>query len=145
MDNFLPPSVIESQVDHHVVEGSGHLFRLLQFGRKSTWKPPSFPQNLQTDIVLLQEFRLQFQIVVQHAHQRVDLPGRTLPVLTGKGIQGQIGNREARVQFDNQPRRFSAPAMTFDALKTTAPGPTAIPVHDHGHMFGHSPGIQIRQ
>ena len=74
------------------------------------------------------------QIALEQHHQRADFSRGTLPVLDGKGVEGEDFEAEPRRGLDDVPDRVDAGAMPLDARQVPLAGPAAVAVHDDGDV-----------
>jgi hypothetical protein len=76
-------------------------------------------------------------------HERFNLILRSIPVLFRESIKREPGNADLTAGSHNGPHRFSALLMASDSVEGSLLGPSAIAVHDNGHMLRQFCRIQI--
>src|SRR3954468_10406494 len=90
------------------------------------------PYNTESNALPCTICSFRLKISRQQTHQRGNLIGRPLPVITGKRVQRQICNAECRRGFNNNADRVSASVMACDAGQAASLGPAAVAIHNDG-------------
>src|SRR5271157_4361279 len=67
-------------------------------------------------------------------HESIHLFVRASPILSGKGINGQILNSEFNRSADDASQVFGAGFMSSQTRQSTRECPTTVPIHDDGNM-----------
>jgi hypothetical protein len=83
------------------------------------------------------------KIVLQQSHERADFLCRAVPILLGKGVDGQGMDTEFQAERDHLPDSIDAFAMACDARETAKFRPPTIAVHDDRDMFGEQFRLQL--
>ncbi len=95
--------------------------------------------DAQADAVLVELARLTPQRGKEQLHQRTDLIGRTLPVLAGKGEEGQHLHTGIGTDLDHGANRIDSGLVPSHARQQTSLRPTIIAIHDDRHVAGYVP------
>ncbi len=83
---------------------------------------------------------------MEQLHQEMDFRSRApSEIFSGKSIERQRGQADARRCLHHQADSFHALAMPGNAWQMAAFGPAAIAVHDDGDMFGKLAGIKLAE
>jgi hypothetical protein len=82
----------------------------------------------------------QFSIddVLEDTHQTAHLFDRPPPVLSGKGVKGEVLDPELNTRLDQTPEILGPCPVASQARQTARNGPSTIPIHNDGDMTCYS-------
>ena len=87
---------------------------------------------------LVQLIKLVFDGTVDKPHQDTHFPLRSIPVLGGERVQRQDLDAELHCSAQYVAQILHTGTMARGTGESTSPRPTAIPVHNDGHLAGYS-------
>ena len=97
------------------------------------------------DVVIHHALQIALEIAFEQAHEEVDFgAGAAQVVFERKGIKREPGQADAGCCFGDELDALGALLMAEEAFQRAMAGPTAVPVHDDGHVFGEPIGFQRR-
>jgi len=95
--------------------------------------------DAQTDTVFIELARFAAQGRQKQLHQRAHFISRSLPVLAGKGEQGQDFDALLGTYLDDRPHRIDARLVPGHARQETPLCPAIVAIHDNCDMTGYIP------
>ncbi len=107
-------------------------------GSLQLWmKTRAIANDAQADVVVVEALGLTTQGLEEQIHQSADLIGRTLPVLAGKGEQGQHFDLGLGTNFNDGTYRIHARFMPGDTRHKAFFRPAIVTIHDDRDMARH--------
>src|SRR5204863_3917812 len=96
------------------------------------------PNRLKANVLPVNLIQLYPQILSEHAHQRIDLISRSLPILGRESVESERSQSQTCARIDRRAHRFNARAVPRNARLTTTRCPSSIAIHNDGYVPGQS-------
>jgi hypothetical protein len=135
-ENFVAGGIVhgEAQVKHGTMSGGG--FRRFDGLGEAGRKTVAAAQYGNASPVLGRTPGDFAQVGLKNLHQVSDFGRGALPILNGKGEEGQGGDAKARGRIDNAADDFQPHPVALRAGPAAAEGPAAVAVGDEGDVEG---------
>ena len=137
-DDLVPAAVVETDIGLEAVVARGDLVGLFHELPQLRGKPLDIAEHLHADVVALHRVDGLAQVLLQKAHDGLDLVGRALPVLGGEGVDRQILHADILAVGRDLAEILRPDGVPRRAGKTAASGPAAVAVQNNGNMAGRS-------
>ena len=134
MQNFVAPAVVEADIGLKALDAGGDLIRFVDERSQLRRQHAEVAKKAQAVAVLFHRVDALVQVLLQKAHDAVDLVLRSLPVLGREGIDRQVINAEMLAVSAELSKRFGACLVPCRARKASLLCPAAIAVHNDGNM-----------
>jgi hypothetical protein len=109
-------------------------FSLVNFAEDGFCQSIASTDDLEPRTALPESASLQAKKGTQQPEDALHFRGRSAPVVGRKGVYRKAADPNIRRALDNAPQSGHSGAMTGDAGQSAPHRPTAISVHDDGHM-----------
>jgi len=92
------------------------------------------PDHVESDFVFKQVFEVALQEQFEEVHQRLDFVGRALPIFHREGKECQVFEVGIPCGLHDFADIVHATAVPLNPGQTTLARPSAITIHDNGHV-----------
>ena len=114
---------------------------LVEFDLYLGRKPLNVTYHAETDLVLYEYILLD--VLEQKPHESGHLLFGTVPVLGGEGVESQVLYTQLNGILHYLADHLDTTDMTLGALLAALLGPTAVAIHDDGHMLRYPAFVQL--
>src|SRR6266478_3253850 len=136
IDYFGPATVVQSDGQYHSFVCRGTFGSPGNLATHILSKSARAANRLKLNILPVDLIQFKPKITTQHAHQRINLITRPLPVLCGKSVERKCLQPEARAGVNSSPYGLDTSAVSGNTWLPALGCPTSIAIHNNGHMTG---------